>query len=133
MVPYVRFQGSMRPSRAGFKGGPRLHHPGAGLSAGELSGVDLARVALRAAMEQARKNGCGQKTKQQPRVLGAVRRDGREPMKLGVATGALVTERACKLPAAGAPLRQGWAAIAPELSGHVTAVGYDADSGHQVL
>ncbi|WP_329405976.1 hypothetical protein OG802_34900 [Streptomyces sp. NBC_00704] len=33
------------------------------------------------------------------------------------------------LPAAGATLRERWAAIAPELAGHVAAVSYDADSG----
>lgn len=40
-----------------------------------------------------------------------VRRDGREPLGLGAAIGALVTERAWELPAAGATLRQRWAAI----------------------
>ncbi|MFD8931263.1 DUF721 domain-containing protein [Streptomyces mirabilis] len=50
-------------------------------------------------------------------------------MGLGAAIGALVTERAWELPAAGATLRQRWEAIAPELAGHVVAVGYDADSG----
>ncbi|MDL5206646.1 DciA family protein [Streptomyces sp. ALI-76-A] len=100
------------------------------MSGGEVSGVDLARVALRAAMEQAWKNGGGQKTKQkQPRVVRTVRRDGREPMGLGAAIGALVTERAWELPAAGATLRERWAAIAPELAGHVAAVSYDAESG----
>ncbi|MFF0117141.1 hypothetical protein [Streptomyces prasinus] len=68
--------------------------PGAGVSGGEVSGVDLARVAPRAAMEAARKNGGGQKTeRQQPRPVRTVRRDGREPMGLGAAIGALVTER----------------------------------------
>ncbi|MEU2800874.1 DciA family protein [Streptomyces sp. NPDC007117] len=99
------------------------------MSEGEVSGVDLARVALRAAMEQARKNGSGQKTKRKPRTGATVRRDGREPMGLGAAIGALVTERAWELPAAGATLRERWAAIAPELAGHVVAVGFDADSG----
>ncbi|NEA46836.1 DUF721 domain-containing protein [Streptomyces sp. SID10815] len=50
-------------------------------------------------------------------------------MGLGAAIGALVTERAWELPAAGAMLRERWAAIAPELAGHVAAVGYDADTG----
>ncbi|MFK0182375.1 DciA family protein [Streptomyces xanthochromogenes] len=99
------------------------------MSEGEVSGVDLARVALRAAMEAARKNGSGQKAKKKPRTGTAVRRDGREPMGLGAAIGALVTERAWELPAAGATLRERWAAIAPELAGHVVAVGFDADSG----
>lgn len=94
-----------------------------------MSGVDLARVALRAAMEQARKNGSGQKAKRKPRTGTTVRRDGREPMGLGAAIGALVTEWAWELPAAGATLRERWAAIAPELAGHVVAVGFDADSG----
>ncbi len=39
---------------------------GAGMSGGEMTGVDLAQVASRAAMEQARKNGGGQKAKQKP-------------------------------------------------------------------
>ncbi|WP_051820128.1 DciA family protein [Streptomyces sp. NRRL S-920] len=99
------------------------------MSGGETSGVDLARVALRAAMEAARKNGNSQKTKRKPRAVTTVRRDGREPMGLGAAIGALVTERAWELPAAGATLRERWAAIAPELAGHVAAVSYDADSG----
>ncbi|MGW6602442.1 DciA family protein [Streptomyces sp. NPDC055036] len=99
------------------------------MSEGEVSGVDLARVALRAAMEAARKNGAGQKAKKKPRAHAAVRRDGREPMGLGAAIGALVTERAWELPAAGATLRERWAAITPELAGHVAAVSYDADSG----
>ncbi|MGW9618746.1 DciA family protein [Streptomyces diastaticus] len=98
------------------------------MSGGETSGVDLARVALRAAMEAARKNG-GQKAKRKPRAVTTVRRDRREPMGLGAAIGALVTERAWELPAAGATLRERWAAIAPELAGHVAAVSYDADSG----
>ncbi|MFJ2709089.1 DciA family protein [Streptomyces sp. NPDC087428] len=99
------------------------------MSEGEVSGVDLARVALRAAMEAARKNGAGQKAKKKPRTGTVVRRDGREPLGLGAAIGALVTERAWELPAAGASLRDRWAAIAPELAGHVAAVSYDPDSG----
>jgi hypothetical protein len=95
----------------------------------QLSGVDLARVALRAAMEAARKNGNSHTAKAKPRTTRVVRRDGREPMGLGAAIGALVTERAWELPAAGASLRERWAAIAPDLAGHVAAVGYDADSG----
>ncbi|MEU3064172.1 DciA family protein [Streptomyces subrutilus] len=99
------------------------------MSESEVSGVDLARVALRAAMEAARKNGASQKAKKKPRAVTSVRRDGREPMGLGAAIGALVTERAWELPAAGASLRERWVAIAPELAGHVAAVSYDPDSG----
>ncbi|MFF3129506.1 hypothetical protein ACFVRD_46695 [Streptomyces sp. NPDC057908] len=64
------------------------------MSGGEVSGVDLARVALRSAMEAARKNGGGRTAKQKPRPVHTVRHDGREPMGLGAAIGALVTERA---------------------------------------
>jgi hypothetical protein len=72
---------------------------------GEVSGVDLARVALRAALEAARKNGgSGRAVKPKPRTTSAVRRGGREPMDLGTAIGSLVTERAWELPAAGASL-----------------------------
>ncbi|MGW7260682.1 hypothetical protein [Streptomyces sp. NPDC054834] len=92
------------------------------MSGSEVSGVDLARVALRAAMEAARKNGSGQKAKQKPQAVKTVRRDGREPMGLSSAIGALVTERAWELSAAGATLRNRWAAIPPELAGHVAAV-----------
>ncbi|MGW5679529.1 DciA family protein [Streptomyces sp. NPDC003860] len=95
----------------------------------QLSGVDLARVALRAAKVAAQKNGGGRTAQPKPRTTSVVRRGGREPMGLGAAIGALVTERAWELPAAGATLRERWAAIAPELAGHVVAVGYDSDSG----
>ncbi|MGW5609474.1 hypothetical protein ACWEWI_25915 [Streptomyces sp. NPDC003753] len=54
----------------------------------------------------------------------AVRRDRREPMDRGAAIGALITERACEPPAAGASLRERWETIAPELAGRVAAVGY---------
>lgn len=94
-----------------------------------MSGVDLARVALRTAMEVARKNGGGRKTRRKLRAVTTVRRDGREPMGFGAVIGALVTEQAWGLPAAGAMLREWWAAIAPELAGHVASVAYDPDSG----
>ncbi|MBP5904599.1 DUF721 domain-containing protein [Streptomyces scabiei] len=100
------------------------------MSGGELSGVDLARVALRAALETARKNGGnGRTAKAKPRMTPSVRHGGREPLGLGAAIGMLVNERAWELPAAGASLRERWEAIAPEFAGHVAAVGYDADSG----
>ncbi|MCA1222181.1 hypothetical protein [Streptomyces sp. 8L] len=53
---------------------------------GELSGVDLARQALIAAREAAKKNGATQ-TKKPKRRTAVVRRDGREPLGLGAAIG----------------------------------------------
>jgi hypothetical protein len=50
----------------------------------EPSGVDLARQALFAAREAAKKNGGGQKEKPRRRTR-VVRRDGRDPLGLGKA------------------------------------------------
>ncbi|MFI1360918.1 DciA family protein [Streptomyces sp. NPDC020898] len=105
------------------------------MSGGEVSGVDLARVALRAAMEQARKNGGGQKTKQKPpRVVRTVRRDAREPMGLGAAIGSLVTEWAWAIPAAGGSVLGQWpdiaAAVSSRLPDHVQAVAFHPETGH---
>ncbi|MFD4756356.1 DciA family protein [Streptomyces sp. NPDC058426] len=98
------------------------------------SGADLARVALRAALEEARKNGAGRPA---PRTPGpsrtASRRGGREPVGLGAALQALLAERAWELPAAGATLRERWAVIAPDLAENVAAVGYDANTGRLTL
>jgi hypothetical protein len=44
----------------------------------QLSGVDLARVALRAAKAAAQKNGGGRSVQPKPRTTRVVRRDGRE-------------------------------------------------------
>ncbi|MER5944337.1 hypothetical protein ABT121_44475 [Streptomyces sp. NPDC001928] len=73
---------------------------------GQLSGVDLARVTLRAALKAARKNGIGRTAKPKPPTRSVVRRDGREPLDLGAAIGALVTERSWEVPAAGATLHE---------------------------
>ena len=79
------------------------------MNGSEVSGVDLAWVALRAALEAERKNGGHARTaKPKPRTTVVVRRDGREPMGLDMAIGALVTEHAWELPAVGATLREQW-------------------------
>ncbi|OII64364.1 hypothetical protein BJP40_02295 [Streptomyces sp. CC53] len=98
----------------------------------ELSGVDLARQALLAAREAAKKNGA--QTKKPKRRTGtSVRRDGREPLGLGAAIGMMMTERGMVAPAAGGSVLARFddilAAAAPELAGHVRAVGFDADTG----
>ncbi|MFI1719233.1 DUF721 domain-containing protein [Streptomyces litmocidini] len=99
----------------------------------ELSGVDLARQALLAAREAAKKNGAGRATKPKRRTGTALRRDGREPLGLGAAISMMMTERGLVAPAAGGSVLAQWeailAAVAPELAGHVQAVAFDADTG----
>ncbi|MFH8692632.1 hypothetical protein ACH4EC_37990 [Streptomyces anulatus] len=99
----------------------------------ELSGVDLARQALLAAREAAKKNSA---TRQKPkrRTTTAVRRDGREPLGLGDATGMMMTERGMAAPAAGGSVLANFdtilAAVAPELAGRLQAVAFDTETGH---
>ncbi|QNT98381.1 hypothetical protein HEP81_08153 (plasmid) [Streptomyces griseofuscus] len=99
----------------------------------ELSGVDLARQALVAAREAARKNGAARKEKPKRRTGAVVRRDGREPLGLGSAISMMMTERGMGAPAAGGSVLAQFddilAAAAPELAGHVQAVKFDADTG----
>jgi hypothetical protein len=63
----------------------------------EPSGVDLARVALRAAREQARARGDAAQQKKQARRGGGLRSgaraDGRDPRALGAAINRLLTDR----------------------------------------
>ncbi|MGP3635586.1 DUF721 domain-containing protein [Streptomyces sp. 24-1644] len=98
----------------------------------ELSGVDLARQALIAAREAARKNGATSK-KPKRRTTTVVRRDGREPLGLGSVIGRMMTERGMVAPAAGGSVRVDFdtilAAVVPELAGRVQAVAFDAETG----
>ncbi|MFL9658712.1 DUF721 domain-containing protein [Streptomyces sp. PB17] len=99
----------------------------------EPSGVDLARQALVAAREAAKRNGATQTKKAKRRTGTVVRRDGREPLGLGAAIGMMMTERGMVAPAVGGSVLAQFddilAATAPELAGHVQAVGFDADTG----
>jgi hypothetical protein len=99
----------------------------------ELSGVDLARQALVAAREAAKKNGAPRQEKPKRRTGTALRRDGREPLGLGAAIGMMMTERGMVAPAAGGSVLAQFddilAAAAPELAGHVQAMKFDADTG----
>ncbi|MFJ9690354.1 DUF721 domain-containing protein [Streptomyces bacillaris] len=100
---------------------------------GELSGVDLARQALIAAREAAKKNGATQTKKPKRRTTTVVRRDGREPLGLGAAIGMMMTERGMAAPVAGGNVLADFDAIltaaAPELSGRVQAVAFNAETG----
>ncbi|MEV4975328.1 DUF721 domain-containing protein [Streptomyces scopuliridis] len=100
----------------------------------ELSGVDLARQALVAAREAAKKSGASSRKPKRRTGTGAVvRRDGREPLGLGAAIGMMMTERGMAAPAAGGGVLAQFdtilAAAVPELAGRVRAVAFDADAG----
>ncbi|MGW2686291.1 DciA family protein [Streptomyces sp. NPDC001414] len=105
----------------------------------EPTGVDLARVALLAAKEAARKRGAdggpaARKPKHRPQSLQRGG-DGRDPVGLGAALSRLMTERGWEAPVAGGNVLEHWDEIAsPEFAGpdfarHVRAVAFDADSG----
>jgi hypothetical protein len=98
----------------------------------EPSGVDLARQALVAAREAAKKDGAAAK-KPKRRTGTVLRRDGREPLGLGAAIGMMMVERGMVAPTAGGSVLARFddilAAAAPELAGHVKAVKFDADTG----
>ncbi|GAA3086483.1 hypothetical protein GCM10020000_86450 [Streptomyces olivoverticillatus] len=100
------------------------------MSSPEPSGIDLARVALKAAREAAKKKGASaRRTRPQPRRRSP-RADGRDPVGLGAALESLVAARAWEMPVEGASVLDQWARIAgPGLAAHVTAVHFDPDSG----
>ncbi|MBC2865900.1 DUF721 domain-containing protein [Streptomyces mexicanus] len=95
------------------------------------SGVDLARVALRAAKEAARARGEATQSQRQARRRGArsgVRADGREPMALGAAINRLITERGWETPAAVGGVMGRWPQIVGEdLAKHCVPQRYDED------
>ncbi|GGN45075.1 hypothetical protein GCM10012285_28400 [Streptomyces kronopolitis] len=77
-----------------------------------------------------KENGAAQTKKPKRRTTAVVRRDGREPLGLGSAVGAMMTERSLVAPAvSGSVLAQFdpiLAVAAPELTGRVQAVAFDA-------
>lgn len=100
----------------------------------ELSGVDLARVALHAAREAARKRGDTEP--QAPRCRPERRtgkRDGREPSGFAAVLQGLMAERAWAIPAAGGSILDRWpdiaAAVSSRLPEHVQAVAFHPASG----
>jgi predicted nucleic acid-binding Zn ribbon protein len=102
-------------------------------SPAEPSGVDLARVALRAAKEAARARGDAAQQKKQARRGGGLRSgaraDGRDPMALGAAINRLLSDRGWETPAAVGGVMGRW----PEIVGdaialHCTPVGFDEES-----
>ncbi|NUK74478.1 DUF721 domain-containing protein, partial [Streptomyces lunaelactis] len=98
----------------------------------ESSGVDLARVALRAAKEQAKARGAAAQQKKQARRGGGLRSgaraDGRDPLPLGAAINRLITERGWETPAAVGGVMGRWPQIVGEdLANHCVPQKYDED------
>ncbi|MEE1754374.1 DUF721 domain-containing protein [Streptomyces sp. SP18CS02] len=104
----------------------------------ESSGVDLARVALRAAKEQAKARGAAAQQKKQAKRGGGLRSgaraDGRDPMALGAAINRLITERGWETPAAVGGVMGRWPQIVGEdLAKHCVPLRYDEDPDERVL
>ncbi|MGW5609449.1 DciA family protein [Streptomyces sp. NPDC003753] len=104
-----------------------------GDGAPELSGIDLARVALQRARLAAKNNGGGEARAPRRRRSTAVKRDGREPSGFAAVLQGLMADRAWELPAAGGSVLDRWpdiaAAVAPQLPHHVTAVAFHPETG----
>jgi predicted nucleic acid-binding Zn ribbon protein len=97
----------------------------------ESSGVDLARVALRAAKEQARARGAAAVQKKQARRGGlrsGARADGRDPLPLGAAINRLITERGWEAPAAVGGVMGRWPQlVGQEVAQHCAPARYDEE------
>ncbi|MEZ7001969.1 DUF721 domain-containing protein [Streptomyces sp. AD55] len=98
----------------------------------EPSGVDLARVALRAAREAARARGDAAQQRKHVRRGGGLRSgaraDGRDPMALGSAISRLITERGWEAPAAVGGVMGRWPQIVGEdVAKHCVPERYDED------
>ncbi|MEW2518663.1 DUF721 domain-containing protein [Actinacidiphila alni] len=95
------------------------------------TGVDLARVALRAAKEQARARGAAAVQKKQARRGGlrsGARADGRDPLPLGAAINRLITERGWEAPAAVGGVMGRWPQlVGPEVALHCAPARYDEE------
>ncbi|MFI8198084.1 DUF721 domain-containing protein [Streptomyces sp. NPDC085942] len=127
--------GDERAGEAGAVGGvPEAGSP----KPPEVSGVDLARVALRAAKEQARARGAAAQQKKQARRGGGLRSgarsDGRDPQALGSAINRLITERGWETPAAVGGVMGRWPQIVGEdLANHCVPLRYDEAPDARVL
>lgn len=120
-----------------FSGTPQEPFSGAARQP-EPSGVDLARVALRAAKEQARARGAAAQQKKQARRGGGLRSgaraDGRDPLPLGAAINRLITERGWEAPAAVGGVMGRWPQIVgDDLANHCVPLRYDEDPEERVL
>ncbi|MFH8618053.1 DUF721 domain-containing protein [Streptomyces sp. NPDC017979] len=120
------------PGGSGAPGAPAQQEAPLTPSAPAASGVDLARVALRAAKEQARARGAAAQERKQARRGGGLRSgaraDGRDPLPLGAAINRLITERGWETPAAVGGVMGRWPQIVGEgLANHCVPQRYDED------
>ncbi|MGW4688543.1 DciA family protein [Streptomyces sp. NPDC004244] len=101
----------------------------------ELSGADLARVALHQAREAAKTRGTSDGTRKVKRATRttSVRRDGREPAGFCAVLQGLLADRAWNMPTIGGGILDQWPdiadAVTANLSAHVTAAAFDAERG----
>jgi predicted nucleic acid-binding Zn ribbon protein len=94
------------------------------------SGVDLARVALRAARENARTSSPPAQKAPAPRRGSRGRAGGRDLVGLGAAMESLIADRAWEVPVQGGSVLEQWPVIAgDDLAAHVSAVHFDPDTG----
>ncbi|MFF8609888.1 DUF721 domain-containing protein [Streptomyces sp. NPDC015346] len=124
----------MNENEQGQLGAPETEGP----KVPEASGVDLARVALRAAKEQAKARGAAAQQKKQARRGGGLRSgsgaDGRDPLALGAAINRLITERGWETPAAVGGVMGRWPQIVGEdLAKHCVPLKYEEDPDARVL
>jgi predicted nucleic acid-binding Zn ribbon protein len=115
----------------GEPGGERA--PGGAEPPVEPTGVDLARVALRAAREQARARGAMTQTRRQARRGGGLRSGawpgGRDPLPLGAAVRRLTVERGWEMPLAVGGVLSRWPdLVGPDVARHCAPEGYDEES-----
>lgn len=123
----VRPEGAGSPDAPADSGTPGA--PGSA-AAPEPSGVDLARVALRAARAEARARGAAAQQRRQARRGGGLRSgaraDGRDPLPLGAAVSRLITERGWEAPAAVGGVMGRWPQlVGPEVAQHCAPERYD--------
>ncbi|WP_433894589.1 DUF721 domain-containing protein [Streptomyces sp. CA-111067] len=120
-----------QPPGRGTPAQPPQPSPAAQPAGAESSGVDLARVALRAAKEQARARGAAAVQKKQARRGGlrsGARADGRDPLPLGAAINRLITERGWEAPAAVGGVMGRWPQlVGQEVAQHCAPARYDEE------
>ncbi|WP_371099856.1 DciA family protein [Streptomyces sp. PU_AKi4] len=92
------------------------------------SGIDLARAALAAARADAKTRPTQPQRKTRTTTSRRTRTYG-DPMGLGAAITAMMTERDWRPPETGGSILDQWASIAPELADKVAAVRFEHDTG----